>query len=104
MLTSNTPKTQLFQPENSSEITMEKMLDNMEENFKLLQSLIFDQIHTIQNMRELYQSYQSQIQHLQEEVNYLKVDNRNKDDKIQELECLAYFESPNGDAICNLPS
>ncbi len=103
MLTSNTPKTQLFQPENLSEITMKKMLDNMEENCKLALRLIFDEIHAIKNMRELYQNYQSQIQQLQEEVNSLKVDNRNKDDKIQELECLAYFESPNGDAICNTP-
>ena len=104
MLTSNTPKTQLFQPENSSEITMEKMLDNMEENCKLALSLILDQIHTIQNMRELYRDTQNQNRELQEKVNYLEVDNRNKDDKIQELECLAYFESPNGDAICNSPS
>ena len=101
MLTSNTPKSELFQPENLSEITMEKMLDNMEENCKLALRLIFDEIHAIKNMRELYQNYQSQIQQLQEEVNYLKVDNRNKDEKIQELECLAHPESVNGDAICN---
>ncbi len=108
MLTSNTPKTQLSQPENLSEITMEKMLDNMEENCKLALSLIFDQIHAIKNMRQLYQHSQNQIQQLQEKVNYLevdnsnlKVDNRNKDEKIQELECLAHPESSDGDAICN---
>ena len=101
MLTSNTPKTQLFQTENLSEITMEKMLDNMEENCKLALSLIFDQIHTIKITRELFQNYQSQIQQLQEEVNYLKVENRNKDEKNQELECLAHPESLNGEAICN---
>ncbi|MDJ0554132.1 MAG: hypothetical protein QNJ68_06780 [Microcoleaceae cyanobacterium MO_207.B10] len=100
MLTSNTPKTQLSQPENLSEITMEKMLDNMEENCKLALSLI----HAIKNMRQLCRDTQNQNQELQEEVNYLKEDNRNKDDKIQELECLAYFESPNGDAICNTKS
>ena len=101
MLTSNNPKTELFQPDNISEITMEKILDNMEENCKLGLSMIFDLIHVIKKMRELSQNYQSKIQQLQEEVNYLKVDNRNKDEKIQELECLAYFKSPNGDAICN---
>ncbi|OZH52271.1 hypothetical protein AFK68_25435 [Hydrocoleum sp. CS-953] len=100
MLTSNTPKTQLSQPENLSEMTMEKMLDKIEEICKLALSLI----HAIKNMRQLYQHSQNQIQQLQEKVNYLEVDNRNKDDKIQELECLAYFESPNGDAICNSPS
>ncbi|MGD1711959.1 hypothetical protein [Dapis sp. BLCC M172] len=104
MLTSNTPKTQLSQPENLSEMTMEKMLDKIEEICKLALSLIFDLIHTIKNTRHLYQDLQHQIQQLQEKVNYLEVDNRNKDDKIQELECLAYFESPNGDAICNSPS
>ena len=101
MFTSNTPKAELFQPENLSEITMEKILDNMEENCKLALSLIFDQIHAIKKMRELSQNYQSKIQQLQEEVGNLKMVISSKDDKIQELECLAYFESPNGDAICN---
>lgn len=86
MLTSNTPKTQLPQPQNSSEITMEKMLDNMEENCKLALNLIFDQIHAIKNMRELFQNHQSQIQQLQEQVGNLEMIIQTKDEKIQELE------------------
>ncbi|NEO56628.1 MAG: hypothetical protein F6K54_28265 [Okeania sp. SIO3B5] len=101
MLTSNTPKTQLFQPKNISGITMEKFLNNMEEICKLALSLIFDLIHAIKVMRQLFQNHQSEIHQLQEEVSNLKMVIRNKDEKIQELECLAYFESPNGDAICN---
>ena len=101
MFTSNTPKAELFQPENLSEITMEKMLDKIEEICKLALSLIFDLIHAIKKMRELSQNYQSQIQQLQEEVGNLKMVITSKDDKIQELECLAHSESLNGDAICN---
>jgi len=101
MFTSNTPKTELFQPDNISETTMEKILDNMEENCKLALSMISDQIHAIKNMRELSQNYQSKIQQLQEEVGNLKIVISNKDEKIQELECLANPESQNGDAICN---
>lgn len=101
MLPSNTPKTQLSQTENLSKITMEKMLDKMEENCKLALSLIFDQIHAIKNLWELYQNYQNQIQQLQEQVNNLEMIIRSKDEKIQELECLAHPKSMNGDAICN---
>ncbi|NES01693.1 MAG: hypothetical protein F6K22_01960 [Okeania sp. SIO2F4] len=101
MWSSNTPKSELFQPENLSEITMEKMLDKMEENCKLALSLIFEEIHAIKNMRQLYQNYQSEIQQLQEQVGNLKMVIGSKDEKIQELECLAHPESPNGDAICN---
>ncbi|MGB3513564.1 MAG: hypothetical protein WBA93_31015, partial [Microcoleaceae cyanobacterium] len=101
MLTSNTPKTQLPQPKNSSEITPEEMLDNMEESCKLALSLIFDQIHAIKKMRELYKNAQNQIQQLQEQVGNLEIIIRSKDEKNQELECLTHPESVDGDAICN---
>ncbi|MEB3339626.1 hypothetical protein [Okeania sp.] len=101
MLTSDIPKAELFQPENLSEMTMEKMLDKMEENYKLALSLIFDKIDEIQNMCQLCRDTQNKNQELQEEVNYFKLDNRNKDERIKELECLAHPESLNGDAIGN---
>ena len=53
------------------------------------------------NLFRIAISIQNQIHQLQEQVNNLEMIIRNKDDKIQELECLTHPESPNGDAICN---
>ncbi|MEB3340740.1 hypothetical protein [Okeania sp.] len=88
MLTSNTPKTERFQLDNISEITIDKTLDKMEEN-------------GIKMVRQLFQNYQNEIHQLQQEVSNLKMVIRDKDEKIQELESLPHPESPNGDGICN---
>lgn len=49
----------------------------------------------------LHQRSQNQIQKLQDQVNQLEMENRTKDERIVELECLQDPFSPNGDAICN---
>jgi len=82
-------------------MTPEEMFDNMEEINKLLWSIISDQNYGIKKMRELYQNSKNQIQQMQEQITNLEMIIRSKDDKIQELECLAHPESLNGDAICN---
>ncbi len=50
---------------------------------------------------QLHQSSQNQIQELQEQVIYLEMVIRTKDERIAELECLQNLYSPDGDAVCN---
>jgi hypothetical protein len=50
---------------------------------------------------QLHQSSQNQIQELQEQVIYLEMVIRSKDERIAEIECLQNIYSPNGDAVCN---